>query len=76
MSGTFDAKSLGEIMREHISYRGNSDNVNLLWAGYLAALSVEGHLTDSEYHELNNSLKDVGREELRELLIGYPGQFE
>lgn len=76
MTETFDAAGLGEIMMEQIAYRGDSETINLLWAGYLAALAVEGRPTDSECHELNGKLKDVGREELQELLIGYPGQFE
>ena len=67
---------LRELMVEHIAHRKNTDVVNLLWAGYLAALMVEGHLSANDYHDLNALLKDVGREELRELFIGYPGQFE
>jgi hypothetical protein len=70
-----DINGLRQSMMEHVAYRKNSDTVNLLWAGYLAALMVEGHLATNDYHDLNNSLKDVGREELRELFIGYPGQF-
>jgi hypothetical protein len=66
---------LRQLMMEHVAHRLNSDVVNLLWAGYLAALMVEGHLETNDYHDLNNLLKDVGREELRELFIGYPGQF-
>jgi hypothetical protein len=76
MAGTFNVKGLSEIMKEQIAYRGNSDTINLLWAGYLAALAVEGHLSDDEYHALSGSLKDVGREEIGQLFIGYPGQFE
>ena len=71
-----DKDGLAELMLEQISHRANSDTMNLLWAGYLAALAVEGHLTDDQYHELNSKLKDVGREELRELFIGFPGQFD
>lgn len=71
-----DVYGLEQLMHEHIAYRKNSDVVNLLWAGYLASLMVEGHSSRDDYHELNSSLKDVGRDELRELFVGYPGQFE
>ena len=75
MKNEVDVAGLRRSMLEHVAYRNNSDTVNLLWAGYLAALMVEGHLGIDEYHELNRMLKDVGRDELRELFIGYPGQF-
>jgi hypothetical protein len=71
-SKPIDVKSLEQSMKEHIAYRGNSDVVNLLWAGYLAALMIEGHLSADEYHDLNDMLKDVGRAELREIFIGLP----
>jgi hypothetical protein len=76
MKNEADVAGLTQSMLEHVAFRNNSDTVNLLWAGYLAALMVEGHLDTNKYHELNCMLKDVGREELRELFIGYPGQFD
>ncbi len=67
-----DVNELAKSMKEHIELRGNSDVVNLLWAGYLAALMIEGFLSADEYHDLNDTLKDVGREELREIFLGLP----
>ena len=67
---------LRQNMLEHIAYRKNSDTVNLLWSGYLAALLVEGHITPGEYHDLRIQLKVVGEDELKELFIGYPGQHD
>lgn len=71
-----DIDGIRRSIAEHIAHRQNSDIVNAMWAGYLAALLVEGLLSPNEYHDLNSTLKNVGREELRELLIGYPGQFD
>lgn len=71
-----DLDGLASLMREHIAFRGNSDTVNLLYAGYLAGLMIEGRFAPDDYHDLNDTLKDVGREELGELFTGYPGQVE
>ena len=70
-----DIESIRRSICEHVAYRHNSDIVNAVWAGYLAALLVEGLISSEVYHDLNRTLKNVGREEQRELLIGYPGQF-
>lgn len=72
MTKKVDAKELAQAIREHIAYRANSDNVNLLWAGYLAALMVEGLLSADEYHDINDTLKNIGRDELQEIFLGLP----
>ena len=69
-------EGLRERFRAHVAFHENSDTVNLLWKGYLAALMEWGYFTPDDYHELNNMLKEVGEDERREIFIGYPGQFE
>lgn len=63
-------------MTAHINHRQNSDAINLLWKGYLAALMEWGFFEPNDYHELNALLKDVGDDELREIFLGFPGQYE
>ena len=72
MTKKVDLEDLAQSIKEHIAFRGNSDTVNLLWAGYLAALMIEGYLSPDEYHDLNDTLKNVGREELGEIFVGLP----
>ena len=67
---------LRERMTAHIAFRGNSEAVNLLWKGYLAALMEWGFFEPDDYHELNEMLSDAGEQERREIFIGYPGQFD
>lgn len=69
-------EELLERMTEQLAYRKDSDVIHLLWKGYLAAYGELGLLKTDDYHELNEMLKDVGEEERREILIGYPGQYE
>jgi hypothetical protein len=76
MKSKADLDGLEVLLKEHLEYRKNSDAVNLLWSGYIAALLVEGSITISDYDCLSGHLKDVAPEELRELFIGYPGQFD
>ena len=61
-------------MTAHLEHRGNSDTVNLLWKGYLAALMDWGVLRPDDYHDLNDLLNDVGEEERRELFLGVSGE--
>lgn len=68
--------SLRERMLAHIDHHQNSDTVNLIWKGYLAALMEWGPLQPDEYYELNGLLPDVGETERRELFLGFPGQYE
>lgn len=63
---------ISQIMHQHIADRGNSDTVNLIWAGFLAGLMVQGYFEPDDYHDLNDKLKNVGRDELGELFIGIP----
>jgi hypothetical protein len=74
MSGIFTVGGLSEQIREHIAHRGNSDTVNVLWAGHLLALLAFGGLEIGEFEELYGLLKDVGREELVELYMRLSGE--
>jgi hypothetical protein len=76
MKSKSDLDGLEVLLKEHVEYRKNSDAVNLLWAGYIAALVVEGCISIGDYDRLSGHLKDVAPEELRELFSGYPGQFD
>ena len=69
-------KDIRERMMAHVTHRENSDTVKLIWKGYLAALMEWGFFSPNEYHELDDLLSDVGSEEVREVFIGYPGQFD
>lgn len=60
----------------HLRRRSNSDTVTLLWKGYLAALMEWGFFEPHEYDELSNQLGDVGNEELREVFLGFPDEYE
>lgn len=61
---------------EHLSRRRDSEVVTLLWKGYLAALMEWGFFTPDEYHDLNDQLGELGREELREIFLGFPDESE
>jgi hypothetical protein len=76
MKSRIDLDGLEALLREHLSHRNNSDAVNLLWAGYIVALLVEGCISISDYDRLSGQLKSIAPEELRELFSGYPGQFD
>jgi hypothetical protein len=67
MSSLFNASELFDDIQEHIAYRGNSDTVNLLWTGHLAALAYGESLGWDEFFALLTVLKPVGREEVGEL---------
>jgi hypothetical protein len=69
-------KELRERITAHAEHHRDSDTVHLLWKGYLAALAEWGLLEPDDYHELNELLKGIGEEERREILMGYPGQYE
>ncbi len=60
----------------HLKRRRDSDTVTLLWKGYLAALMDWGFFTPDEYHDLNDQLGAVGAEELREIFLGFPDEYE
>jgi hypothetical protein len=72
MSKILEVSDLERIMLQHIAERGNSDAVNLIWAGFLAGLQIQSYFDPDQYHDLNDQLKDVGREELGELFVGIP----
>ncbi len=61
---------------EHLSRRRDSEVVTLLWKGYLAALMEWGFFTPDEYHDLNDQLGELGSEELREIFLGFPDEYE
>jgi hypothetical protein len=63
-------EDLAQTMRQHIADRGNSDTVNLLWAGFLAGMQIQSCFEPDDYHDLNDILKDVGKDELGEILVG------
>lgn len=60
----------------HLSRRENSEVVNLLWKGYLAALLEWGLLEVGDYDDLKELVSDVGQEELREIFLGFPEEHE
>ena len=66
---------VGRISK-HLAHRQNSEAVNLIWKGYLAALMEWGFFEPNDYHDLNAMLTEAGNAELQELFIGYPGQYE
>ena len=72
----FSLNDLGKNIQEHIASNGNSEAINLVWAGFLLAWSHEGLFMPDDYHDLNDQLKHTGSEELGHLSIGYPGQYE
>lgn len=61
-------------IQAHLAYRENSDTVNLLWKGYLAALMEWGGLGPDDYHDLDDLLKEAAEDELREIFLGLPDQ--
>lgn len=62
-------------MRKHLEHRKNSDNCNLLWAGYLAACIEWGLLSPGDYDDASAILKPLAEDELREIFLGV-GQYE
>ncbi|MFA5951345.1 MAG: hypothetical protein WC807_13780 [Hyphomicrobium sp.] len=62
-------------IKEHLQHR-DSDVVRLLWKGYLAALLEWGLLEVNDYDELKVLFSDVGKEELREIFLGFPDEDE
>jgi hypothetical protein len=60
----------------HTAHRGNSNEVRLLWKGYLAGLMEWSLLSDKDYHELNGLLGDIAETERIEIFVGYPGQYQ
>ena len=57
----------------HLEHRNNSNTINLIWHGYLAALMEWGFLQPDEYSQLQTLLKDVGRDEIQEVFLGLDG---
>ena len=76
MSGFFNAGDITEQILEHISHRGNTDTVNLIWTGYVAALMYGDSLDVDEFFSLLTVLKPVGRDELRELFSKFLDETE
>jgi len=62
-------------IKEHLQHR-DSDVVRLLWKGYLAALLEWGFFDPNDYHELNRDLGELGKDELREIFLGFPDKDE
>jgi hypothetical protein len=75
MSTTEDIASLKKIMLDHVQLRNGSDTVKLLWKGYLAALVIEAKMGSEEFHKISESLGDIGDEEVAEIFVGFPGQY-
>jgi hypothetical protein len=76
MNQKLQKSELQERMREHIAFHKNSEIINLIWKGYLAALTEYGLIGVDDYHDLNEMLSDIGETERREIFLGYPGQYE
>lgn len=70
----------GEIVdsiRDNLNRHANSNEINLIWRGYLAALQEwASFLILDEYHDLDSNLARIGIEEVREIFLGVPGQYE
>jgi hypothetical protein len=59
-----------------LSHRAGSESVKLLWKGYIAALLEWGMLKVKDHDELSELLGVVGDDELKEIFLGIPGQYE
>ena len=65
---TFD--ELKNRIERHLAFRGSSDECNLVWSGYLAALMEWGLLGPDDYHRLRRTLRVERREVVREIFLG------
>lgn len=64
------------LITAHLERRKSSDVTDLLWKGYLAALGEWGFLRPDDYHDLDDKLKDIGEDERREILLGFPDEYD
>jgi hypothetical protein len=67
---------LNNRILKHLAYRNSSNEVRLLWKGYLAALMEWGLLSDKDYHELDNAIGEIAEDERVEIFVGIPDQDE
>jgi len=68
-------EELQQRITAHLVHRA-SDEVHLLWKGYLVALMEWGMLLPDDYHDLNALLKEVGEQERREIFLGVESEQE
>jgi hypothetical protein len=65
------------IIDKRVKAHGGSEAIILLWQGYLAGLQEwAGFLTPNKYHDLRKKLGDIGDQEIQEIFLGLPGEYD
>lgn len=69
-------EELHERITTHLRRRHDSEVVHLLWKGYTAALTQWGLLHPDDNEELSGLLKEVGDDELYDLVRGFVDELD
>ena len=69
-------EDLKNRITSHLKLRNSSDNVSLIWHGYIASLLEWGLIEPETYGRLLALLPEVGKAELLELFAGTATQEE
>jgi hypothetical protein len=66
-----------KIIQKRVEAHGGSEAIILLWQGYLAGLQEwAGFLGADKYHDLRKKLGDIGDQEIQEIFLGLPGEYD
>lgn len=65
------------IIDKMVETHGGSEAIILLWQGYLAGLQEwAGFLPRNKYHDIRKKLGDIGDQEIQEIFLGLPGEYD
>lgn len=70
-------KKFEDIIDKRVKAHEGSEVIILLWQGYLAGLQEwAGFLAPNKYHDLRKKLGDIGDQEIQEIFLGLPGEYD
>ena len=70
-------KEIEAIIDKSVETHGGSETIILLWQGYLAALQEWARFLGADnYHHLRERLGDIGDQEIQEIFLGLPDEYD